>query len=59
VTLPDPRPALVRVELRLRAFMYGSAAIGFGGVALLALASWAMVRPSSPPRRIGDDQPPM
>jgi TRAP-type C4-dicarboxylate transport system permease small subunit len=59
VTLPDPRPALVRVELRLRAFMYGSAAIGFGGVALLALASWAMVRPPSPPRRIGDDQPPM
>lgn len=59
VTLPDPRPALLRVELRLRAFVYGSAAIGFGGVALLALASWALVRPPRHPESVGAGQPPM
>ncbi|MDQ3538159.1 MAG: hypothetical protein M3415_05120 [Actinomycetota bacterium] len=59
VTLPDPRPALVRVELRLRAFVYGSAAIGFGGVALLGLASWAMIRPPRRPEPVDAGQPPM
>ncbi len=58
VSLPDPRPALLRVELRLRAFVYGSAAIGFGGVALLALASWALVRPSPPPGSPPPGSPP-
>lgn len=68
VSLPDPRPSLERTELRARAFLHGSVAVGAAGLGLISLAVSALLRPAPPPSRSGEDtrqqaraedQPPM
>ena len=51
VRIPDPRPALERLELRTRALVFGVVALTSGATGLLALGVWAIVRPSPPPPR--------
>ena len=68
VSLPDPRPSLERTELRARAFLHASVAVGAAGLALINLAVWALLRPPQPPPQPArntsqqvraEDQPPM
>lgn len=54
VSIPDPRPAIQRAELRVRAFFYGWAAVSCGSLALLSVAAWAAVRPPPAPPQLPD-----
>jgi type VI protein secretion system component VasF len=65
VEIPDPRPAIERTGLRLMAFVWGVLAIASLIPTLLALLTYAVIRPPPPPRfePAGPDpaalQPPM
>lgn len=63
VRIPDPRPAVQRTELRVRALLWGAGAAGATTIALLAAAAYLLVRPSPLPKGLAeyDDagQPPM
>lgn len=49
IEIPDPRPALQRTDLRVRAFAWGVAALWSCAVSLLALAMWSLLRPPAFP----------
>jgi hypothetical protein len=49
VEIPDPRPSLERGTLRLRALVYGVAALASAGVGLVAAVLWVLIRPSRLP----------
>lgn len=66
VGIPDPRPALQRGELRLRAFVWGAAAVASGTMLLLGALAYFLVRPTPLPRHLRaldaadvSDQPPI
>lgn len=49
LSIPDPRPAVERAELRLRAVVLGIAAVACGGTSLLAVGVWALMHPPAAP----------
>lgn len=51
IRIPDPRPAIQRGELRLKAFVWGVVTVGALVLTVLALAVHQMVRPSTPSAR--------
>ena len=46
VSIPDPRPAIERVELRIKAFVWGMVSITSLMLSLLAVGTYLMVRPT-------------
>jgi hypothetical protein len=54
IRIPDPRPAIERAELRVRATAYSGLAIGTGLAASVTLLGVLLVRPPG-----GGDQPPI
>jgi hypothetical protein len=59
VEVPDPRPALERAQLRIRALLWGLAACGTGSALLVFGGAYFVVRP--PPEIVptASGQPPM
>ena len=59
VEIPDPRPAIERTELRIKAFVWGVVSISSLVLCLFAVGVYQLVRPTALPRdpEAGPDPP--